>query len=340
MKETKEPSTLIEAVRYFSNPDICLQFLIPIVWPNGVTCPHCGAKDAHFIATRRIWRCRERHPLRQFSIKVGTIFEDSPLPLDKWMAAIWLIANCKNGVSSCEVARDLGITQKSAWFMMHRVRMAMHTGSFMTKFGGSDKAVEVDETFIGGKARNMHKSVKARRITGQGHNVDDKTIVMGILERGKGTGKNRTSNSQVRTAVITDRKKDTLHPLVKKHVMAGTALYSDELTGYMGLESEYQRGVIDHAVAYVDGKIHTNGMENFWSLLKRGISGTYVSVEPFHLFRYLDEQEFRYNNRGHRKFPITDFDRFKMVLSQVAGRRLTYKHLTGKDMVGGDTTPF
>lgn len=334
MKDAKEPNTLIEAVRYFSDPDTCLQFLIPVIWPDGVTCPHCGAKDAHFIETRRIWRCKNRHPLRQFSIKVGTIFEDSPIPLDKWMAAIWLIANCKNGVSSCEIARSLGITQKSAWFMMHRIRMAMHTGSFKAKMGGGGKEVEVDETFIGGKARNMHKSVKARRITGQGHHAIDKTIVMGFLERGEGKG-----SSRVCTTVITDRTKDTLHPLVKKHVLAGTALYSDELTGYMGLEDEYERKVIDHAVKYVDGRVHTNGMENFWSLLKRGISGTYVSVEPFHLFRYLDEQEFRYNNRGAYKRPVTDFDRFKMVLSHVTGKRLTYEHLTGKDRVG-ETEPF
>jgi len=335
MKDLKEPKTLVEAVRYFSDPDICLQFLIPIVWPDGVTCPHCGAKNAHFIATRRIWRCTERHPLRQFSIKVGTILEDSPLPLDKWMAAIWLIANCKNGISSMEIHRDLGITQKSAWFMLHRVRLAMHTGSFRTKFGGEGIECEVDETFIGGKARNMHKSVKARRITGQGHNVDDKAIVWGVLERGKGKGQ-----SKVRTQVITDRKKATLQPIVKSHVLAGSALYSDELWGYDGLNSEYEHKVIDHAVEYVRGKVHTNGMENFWSLLKRGISGTYVSVEPFHLFRYLDEQEFRYNNRGHKEAPINDFDRFKMVLSQVVGKRLTYAHLTGKDAARQAAEPF
>src|SRR5258708_17889925 len=157
----KEPSNLIEAVRYFSDPDTCLQFLIPIVWPKGVTCPHCGAKDAHFIATRRIWRCVERHPLRQFSIKVGTIFEDSPIPLDKWMAATWLIANCKNGISSCEVGRDLGITQKSAWFMMHRIRMAIHAGTIEKASGH----VEADETFIGGKARNMHNAQPNSRLT-------------------------------------------------------------------------------------------------------------------------------------------------------------------------------
>jgi|SRR5579864_670551 len=326
MKDLKEPKTLIEAVRYFSDPDICLQFLIPIVWPDGVTCPHCGAKDAHFIATRRIWRCVNRHPLRQFSIKVGTIFEESPLPLDKWMAAIWLIANCKNGISSMEIHRDLGITQKSAWFMLHRIRLAMHTGSFKTSFGGSGKEVEVDETFIGGKARNMHKSVKARRILGQGHHAKDKVIVMGILERSPEKGK-----SKVMTQVIPDRVKGTVQPIIKKNVMAETALYSDEHGGYCGLEDQYDHQVIDHAVAYVDGRVSTNGLENFWSLTKRMLGGTYVSVEPFHLFRYLDEQEFRYNNRGHRKNPVTDFDRFKMVLSQIVGKRLTYEHLTGKD---------
>jgi transposase-like protein len=334
--QQQEPKTLVEALRYFSNPDICLQFLIPIVWPDGVTCPHCGAKDAHFIATRRIWRCVNPHPLRQFSIKVGTIFEDSPLSLDKWMAAIWLIANCKNGVSSCEIARDLGITQKSAWFMMHRIRLAMHTGSFMAKFGGEGNAVEVDETFIGGKARNMHMDVKRRRITATG--PADKTAVMGILERGK-DGK----VSKVRTVVISNRKKKTLQAEVKAHVEAGSALYSDALKSYEGLESEYAHQVVDHAVEYVRGMVHTNGLENYWSLTKRTISGTYVSVEPFHLFRYLDEQEFRFNNRGHKDAPINDFDRFKIVLSQIVGKRLTYKHLTGKDVARqaeSESVPF
>ncbi len=320
MKPSKEPKTLIEAIRYFSDPDTCLQFLIPIVWPDGPTCPHCQAKDAHFIATRRIWRCKNRHDKRQFSIKVGTIFEDSPIPLDKWMVATWMIANCKNGISSCEVAKDLGITQKSAWFMLHRVRLAMHTGSFR-KFGGNGGEVEADETFIGGKARNMHKSVKARRITGQGHNNIDKVIVMGVLERG----------GHVRAQVVPDRKKETLQPIVRENVQAGAAIFTDELWGYDGLRSEYQHEVVDHAVKYVEGRVHTNGMENFWSLLKRGLNGTYVSVEPFHMFRYLDEQTFRYNNRGHRKNPVTDFERFKMVLGRIAGKRLTYSHLTGKD---------
>ncbi|HEY6251330.1 MAG TPA: IS1595 family transposase, partial [Candidatus Angelobacter sp.] len=290
--------TLQQAIRYFSSEQTCIDAVALARWPDGKpVCPKCGGTEHYYLATQRRWKCKNGKCGKQFSVKVGTIFEDSPLGLDKWLMAMWMIGNCKNGVSSMEIHRALGITQKSAWFLLHRIRKAMQDGS-LVKLGGGGKEVEVDETFIGGKARNMHKSVKARRITGQGHNVDDKAIVFGILERGHG------KVSTVRTAVITDRKKDTLHPLVKEHVLAGTALYSDELTGYMGLEDEYQRGVVDHAVAYVDGKIHTNGMENFWSLTKRMLNGTYVSVEPFHLYRYLDEEGFRFNNRGSKKQPI------------------------------------
>lgn len=286
-----------------------------------------------FLEKYNRWHCREKHDAPQFTLKTGTIFEDSPIGLDKWLTAMWLVVNCKNGVSSYEIGRDLKVTQKSAWFMDHRIRLALQ-GKSTVKLGGGGKEIEVDETFIGGKARNMHKSVKARRITGQGHNVDDKVIVMGVLERGQGTKKEKTV-SQIRTMVIADRTKDTLHPIVKEHVTAGSALYSDELTGYMGLEKDYAREVIDHAVEYVKGKVHTNGMENFWSLLKRGLSGTYVSVEPFHLFRYLDEQEFRYNNRGNKKHPVTDSQRFDLAVRQIVGKRLTYAELTGKTLDAG-----
>src|SRR5436305_1021204 len=150
------PQTLIDAIRHFSNLDICVQFIASQRWPDGVTCPTCGSKEVSFISTRRIWKCRNLHDHRQFSVKVGTIFEDSPIGLDKWLTAMWMIAGCKNGISSYEVGRDLGVTQKSAWFMMHRIRKAMQNGSF-AKFAGE---VEVDETFIGGKARNMHMDVK------------------------------------------------------------------------------------------------------------------------------------------------------------------------------------
>jgi transposase-like protein len=246
---------------------------------------------------------------KQFSLKVGTIFEDSPLGLDKWMMAIWMIGNCKNSVSSYEMHRSIGVTQKSAWFMLHRIRKAMHEGSF-TKLSGE---VEADETFIGGKARNMHVGKRQRRITGTG--TKDKIAVMGILERG----------GKVRTTVVPNRKKTALQAEVKKHVEAGAALYTDALLSYEGLAGEYAHKVVDHAVEYVNGRIHTNGLENFWSLLKRGLSGTYISVEPFHLFRYLDEQSFRYNNRTG----MNDQARFEKIMGSVSGNRLTYKELIG-----------
>jgi transposase-like protein len=215
-----------------------------------------------------------------------------------------------------EVHRDLGITQKSAWFMDHRIRFALHAGSFEKMLSGE---VEADETFIGWKARNMHIVARKRRITGTG--TKDKTAVMGILERG----------GKVRTTVIPSRKKKALQTEVKKHVEAGSALYTDALLSYEGLASDYAHRVIDHAVQYVDGRVHTNGLENFWSLLKRGINGTYVSVEPFHLFRYLDEQAYRYNHRKNEVGEsLNDFDRFRIAMSQILGKRLTWNQLTGK----------
>lgn len=310
------PKTLQQAIKFFSDEQICIDGVAEMRWPDGKpTCPACGHQKHYYLATQKRWKCKECY--KQFSVKVGTIFEDSPLGLDKWLAALWMLVNCKNGISSYEVARDLGISQKAAWFMLHRLRRALQKGSLM-KMGGDGGEVEVDETFIGGKARNMHLDKRQRRITGTGGK--DKTAVMGILER----------NGEVRTVVIPNRRKKVLQEEVKKHVAAGTALYTDALLSYDGLANEYAHKVVDHAEAYVDGRVHTNGLENFWSLLKRGISGTYVSVEPFHLFRYLDEQTFRYNNRNTRDNPMTDADRFKLALSQIAGKRLTFAELTGK----------
>jgi transposase-like protein len=307
-----EPKSLQEAIIYFSNPDNCIDYIAIRRWADGkVTCPTCGSDRVKFNPARRVWQCSTHHPLRQFSIKVGTIFEDSPIGLDKWLTAVWMLTNCKNGVSSYEIARDVRVTQKSAWFMLHRIRLALQDEFFGSKLGGE---VEVDETFIGGKARNMHLSERKRRITGTG--TKDKTAVMGILERG----------GKVRAKVVSTRKKQELQAEVYKHVEAGAALYSDALKSYEGLAGEYAHQVVDHAVQYVDGRVHTNGLENFWSLLKRGVSGTYVSVEPFHLFRYLDEQMFRFNNRKD----LDDAGRFDMAVTQIVGKRLTFAELTGK----------
>ena len=307
----REPKTLQDAILYFSDPVRCREYVVVRRWPGGVTCPRCGNQKVKFQEKYNRWQCSTRHDRRQFTVKTGTIFEDSPLGLDKWLCAMWLVVNCKNGVSSYEIHRAIGVTQKTAWFMDHRIRLALTMGS-VEKLSGE---VEADETFIGGKARNMHAAKRARRITGTGGK--DKTAVLGVLERG----------GKVRATVVPSRKKGALQPEVRKHVEAGSALYTDALKSYEGL-NEFEHGVIDHAEKYVDGKIHTNGMENFWSLLKRSINGTYASVEPFHLFRYLDEQVYRFNSRK-----LGDGERFSIAVAGILGKRVTFKQLTGNAVV-------
>jgi transposase-like protein len=303
-------TTLQQAIIYFQDYQNCHDLMVQLRWPDGkVTCPRCGAEKVTYLTKARVWKCYGKHKSPTFTLKTGTIFEDSPISLDKWLAALWLVVNCKNGISSMEIHRDIGVTQKTAWFMAHRLRLALQEGGFMLS-----GEVEVDETFIGGKARNMHVATKKRRITGTGGK--DKAVVFGMVERG----------GKVKAQVVSSRKRSTLQPEIYKHVEAGSALYSDALLSYRGLESNYAHQVIDHAVSYAEGTVHTNTMENFWALLKRGISGTYVSVEPFHLFRYLDEQSFRYNNRKG----MNDGDRFLLALSQISGKRVTYSELTGK----------
>jgi transposase-like protein len=309
------PNTLLEAIKHYSEYENCRQFMIAVRWVDGIVrCPTCGSDKVTYLENAKLYKCYARHPKQKFSLKVGTIFEDSPIGLEKWLPAVWLIVSAKNGISSYEVSRALGVTQKTAWFMLHRIRLAMQSGSF-TKLGGNGVEIEADEAFIRGKARNMHIAKRQRRITGTG--TKDKVAVMGILERG----------GEVRTIVVPSRKKKVLQAEVRKHVEAGSALYTDYLLSYEGLASDYAHKVVDHAVQYVNGRIHTNGLENFWSLLKRGISGTYISVEPFHLFRYLDEQSFRYNNRIN----FTDATRFGLAMSQIVGKRVTYAELTGKE---------
>jgi transposase-like protein len=316
----KEPKTLQQAIAYFANPDNCVAYLVAQRWPDGVVCPTCGRKDVSYVAKRRVWQCKSRHSKCQFSVKVGTIFEDSPIHLDRWLMAMWMVANCKNGVSSWEIHRALGVTQKTAWFMLHRIRLSMQDSYMGATLDGE---CEADESFIGGKARNMHKGRRERRAAAENRG---KTIVMGVLERG----------GKIKTAVVPNLSRPVLQGEVKKHVQAGAAIYTDSMHSYNGLAPEYVHQIVDHAVEYVRGRVHTNGLENFWSLLKRGLNGTYVSVEPFHLFRYLDEQTFRFNNRATKDNPLNDADRFALVVSQIVGRRVTYAQLTGK----ADARPF
>jgi len=319
------PKTLQQAVQHFSNYDNCKRFMVEIRWPDSkVRCPQCGSERVTYLERARRWKCYEKHGQPKFTLKTGTIFEDSPIGLDKWLPAAWLLTNCKNGISSYEISRDLGVTQKSAWFMMHRIRLAQQ-GKDGGKLSGE---VEVDETFIGGKARFMHKDRKEHRRAGKkkAPGPEGKAIVAAVLERG----------GKVLAQVVGRRKKKELHALVKGNVEAGSALYSDDLRSYDGLDKEYEHQVVDHAVEYVRGNVHTNGLENFWSLLKRGLKGTYVSVEPFHLFRYVDEQAFRYN---HRKDEDGDAGRFETVMSRIVGRRLTWDRLTGKELDHRPTLP-
>jgi transposase-like protein len=304
------PETLQNAIVYFSDADRCFEYALNLRWPDGVvTCPRCNCDKHSFIKTRRLWFCKGCK--KQFTLKVGTIFEDSPLGLDKWMCAFWMICNCRNGVSSCEIARTLGITQKSAWFMLHRIREAM-------KESGSEPlsgVIEMDETFVGGKITNMHKSKrpKGTGLSGQAKGAMAKTIVVGMVERG----------GRVKAEVVQARTHEVLCKLQNENIAEGSLLITDEWKGYN--QTQFEREVINHATEYVNGMIHTNGIENFWSLLKRGLHGTYISVEPFHLFRYIDEQAFRYN---HRK-GLTDQARFEAAMKGVFGKRLTYAELIG-----------
>jgi transposase-like protein len=314
----KAPHTLQEAIIYFSDPERAFVYAVNLRWPDQkIICPRCGNDKHSFIKTRLLWFCKGCQ--KQFTVKVGTIFEDSALGLDKWMTAVWMLVNCKNGISSHELGRALGVTQKSAWFMLQRIRLALQKKSFV-KLGGPGSEVEVDETFIGGKARNMHKQRRAR-MKHYGRS-EDKAIVMGILHRG----------GKVHARVVPTAKKDVLYPEIRTRVEDGTKVYTDQAPVYYDLGKEYDHQVINHLEKYVDGQISTNGIENFWSLLKRGLNGTYVAVEPFHLFRYVDEQAFRFNNRkddlGEK---MNDADRFAEAMRHIAGRRLTYAELTGKD---------
>jgi transposase-like protein len=317
MKNDELPDGLIEATRYFQSEKTCHEFMTGLRWPNGVECPRCGSKEiGKFVETRRVWNCKGCK--KQFSAKVGTIFEDSPLSLTKWLPATWLIVNAKNGISSCELHRALSVTQKTAWFMLHRIRLAMQNGN-LGKFSGH---VEADETYIGAKARNMHWDKRSRRIkrnTGGWHMAP----VQGILQRTEGD-----KPSQIVLKAIQGTKKPELQGNVRQYVLKGSTICTDKHRSYEGLESDYDRKVIDHAVEYANGHVHTNGLENFWSLLKRSLRGTYVSVEPFHLFRYLDEQAFRFNERKHED---GDKGRFMMTLKRIVGKRLTYAKLIDLD---------
>ncbi len=301
------PTNLLEAVKMFSDLDYAREFVVALRWPNGVECPRtpCDSKDVAWMATRKMWRCRTCG--RQFTVKIGTVFEDSPLGLDKWLPALWLLGSNKNGISSCELARALTITQKSAWFLLHRLRLAMASRTF-EKLAGT---VEIDETYSGGKQRGglrpgPHHGRKSR---GPGYK---KSIVMGMLQRG----------GEVRAFAVPDVKRGTLLPKIVANVEPGSTIYTDELNTYKALRRSYAHDVVNHAIEYARGEVHTNGIESFWALLKRALKGTYIHVDKMHLDRYVAEQVYRFNTREDH-----DTSRFMRAVRETQGKRLTYREL-------------
>lgn len=326
------PNTLQEAIKHFSDEQVCIDAIGGLRWLDGKpTCPKCGNKNHYWLDTQKRWKCKKCS--RQFSVKQGTIFEDSPLPLDKWLTALWLLVNCKNGISSHEVAKDLGVTQKSAWFMLHRLRLALRSRS-LVKLGSDGGPIEVDETFVGGTPRFMHKNRKiklANMRTGMTAAASpgrpNKIPIMGLYDR---------ESRQVRAKVVPNVRRETLQAEILNNVHYGSKLYTDEAVMYDRLKQNYVHETVTHIDSYVRGEVHTNCLENFWSLTKRTLRGTYVAVEPFHLDRYVDEQVFRFNNRATKDNPLDDADRFMLALTQIAGKRLTYAELTGK-MGSGQT---
>ncbi len=320
------PKTLLEAIQYFSDAENCRKFMISIRWEDGIVrCPMCGSEEVTFMEKSKLYNCRIKHARQKFSLKVGTIFEDSPIGLDKWLPAFWLMTNCKNGISSYEISRALGVTQKSAWFMSHRIRYAMKDTNYGSKLGGSGAPVQVDESFVGGKVKNMHKDRVAKLMIGiptdreQGYETrkDNKTAVIGMFD---------SASRQVRAKVVKNVRRETLQKEILSNIKYGSEVHTDSAVAYDSLSHKYVHETVNHAGTYVNGQVHTNSLENFWSLMKRNLSGTYVAVEPFHLDRYLDEQVFRFNNRiGHN-----DASRFRKVMSQTIHKRLTLAELTGK----------
>lgn len=309
---TDLPKTLISAVQYFADADLCNEYMRQLKWPDGKpTCPKCSGDSVSPVKGRPKLQCNKCRC--QFSYKVGTIFEDSPLPLTKWFVAVWCIANAKNGISSHELSRAIGVTQKTAWFMLHRIRTAMETDGF-DKLSGQ---VEADESFVGGASANMHKRRREKVVTGRG--PAHMTAVQGILER----------VGEVRTFIVPNTEGETLRRNVLRNVERSATVFTDAAPAYQGLGRAYRHSAIDHAVEYVRGECHTNGIENFWSLLKRSIKGTYTKVAPFHLHRYCHEQAYRFNQRLK-----SDLGRFTALMTRVLGRRLTYRQLCAIDDCG------
>jgi len=299
----KHPETLIEAVRYFSNPDICIEHVAALRWPHGVACPTCGRVDVSYLEKQKRWQCKSRHAKRQFSVKIGTIFEDSPLGLDKWLPAVWMIVNAKNGVSSYEIARALGVTQKTAWFMDHRIRAAMEYGTF----DKLDDPVEADETYIGGKTKEEHGR------------FNNKSAIVGVVEKKKHIG-------QIRAFATKQAHASNTLPFLRASLREGAILHTDESKIYSRANQTFVHESVNHSEKeYARGAVSTTTIDGFWNLFKRSYKGTYTHLSPAHLDRYVKEHTYRYNTRM-----LSDGERFAEWFTKVNGRRLMHRSLVHK----------
>ena len=306
------PETMIEAVRQFADAEKAHDFGVQMRWPTGVACPlECGSVKVSYMPKRRRWYCNDCKG--QFTAKVGTIFEDSPIGFDKWLPAIWLISSNRNGISSYEIARALKVTQKTAWFMMHRIRTALESDDTTPLTG----TVEADEAYIGGSWEKMNRKRRARvEATGKTARAS-KAAVFGMVQRG----------GKVRAFAVDDTQHRTLLPKLRASIHHDATLYTDKSSLYTHANEFFlHHSAVDHHLEeWVRGNVHTNNIECFWAVLKRTIGGTYIHVNPRHLDRYLAEQVFRFDERENQDGP-----RFVKATKRADGRRLTYRGLTAK----------
>lgn len=291
---------LKQMIEKFSDENVCRTYLENMRWTGVPTCPKCNCKESYKLGDGKTYKCKNKECYKKYTVTVGTVFENTNIPLSTWFAAVYLSASHKKGISSLQLSRDLGITQKTAWFMLHRIRKAFTTNApFMLQ-----DVVEADETFVGGKNKNRHANKKVEQ--SQGRSYKDKTPVLGLLQRGGG----------VKTFVVPNTKAETLKPIIQEMVKEGSILISDEWDSYNSISDEYNHVVVNHSQGeYVRGAFDTNSIEGFWSLLRRGIYGIYHQVSRKHLHRYCEEFSYRYNSRK-----MLDADRFALSLIKIDGR--------------------
>ena len=313
MSDTKTPTTfknLIELSNFFQDETICRKYLEKLLWNDKPVCPHCGGDHVYSFSDGRRYKCGKKECRKQFTVTVGTFFESSKIPLRKWFHAIYIFTSHKKGVSSHQLSKDISITQKSAWFILSRIRGILKDKAPFMLTG----VVEIDETYVGGKLKNKHKTQRKRAKPGRGS--QNKTMVFGLKEK----------DGKVYNEMVADATRLTLHKIMVEKVAKGSTIVTDGFHVYKRLAGNYNHVIVDHDkdVFVIDG-LTTNNIECYWSHLKRGILGIYHQVSPKHLHRYCNEFAFRYNSRK-----ISEVDRFDLALTQVTGR-LKYDELIQKD---------